>query len=587
MNLGTTSLDAKLQQAIALHQQGHLMRARSIYEKILKIQPRHFDALHLSGVIAAQTNDPARAVQLIGKAIGIDPNNAAAYCNQGSAFRELGQLESALACYDRAIAIRPNYAEAYINRSIVQRELRQWDAALESCDQAIAILPNHAEAYCGRGKVFKELKQWDAALASYDRAIALKPNFAEAYSERGIALRELSQWDAALGSYERAIAIDGNHVNAYLNRGNVLKEINELEAALASFNHAISIKADFATAHCNRSTILLLRGDFENGWRDYEWRWKDKHSTVIKQKRNFPQPLWRGGKSLAGKTILLHHEQGLGDTLQFCRYATLVADLGARVILQVPKPLCSLLTSIEGVSQVVAEGEALPAFDTFCPLMSLPLAFGTTLSTIPARVPYVTSATDKTRFWKEKLGEKTRPRVGLVWSGGFRTNRPEVWAVHNRRNIPLAKLVSLKHPEIEFFSLQKGQPAESELADLTSNGWDGPAMIDHASLLHDFSDTAALIELLDLVISVDTSTAHLAGALGKPVWLVNRFDTCWRWLLDRTDSPWYPTARIYRQTQVGDWDDVVERVRKDLPQVLTGGCGYSQTPAGPRELESG
>jgi tetratricopeptide (TPR) repeat protein len=568
LNSEATSLDAQLQRAIALHQQGHLLRARTIYEKILKVQPRHFDALHLSGVIAAQTNNPARAVQLIGRALEIDPRNAVAHCNQGSALRELEQLDAALACYDRAIAIRADYAAAYFNRSIVQRELEQWTAAMASCNRAIEILPNYAEAHCSRGKVFKELKQWEAALGCYEQAIVLKPNLADAYCERGIALKELNQHDAAFASYARAIALDPDHVYAHLNRGNLLKETGQLDAALACYAKAISVKAGFATAHCNRSTILLLRGDFEKGWADFEWRWKDRYSTVIRQKRNFPQRRWLGGRSPAGKTILLHHEQGFGDTLQFCRYATLVANLGATVILQVPKPLKNLLTSLEGVSQVIAEGDALPAFDCYCPLMSLPLAFKTTLSTIPSRVPYLKGSPDKARFWSEKLGERNKPRVGLVWSGGFRPSQPEVWAVHNRRNIPLAKLAALKHGGIEFYSLQKGQPAESELADLMSNGWDGPPIIDHTSLLDDFSDTAALIEQLDLVISVDTSTAHLAAAQGKKVWLLNRFDTCWRWLLDRADSPWYPTLKIYRQVKAGDWDDVAERVRNDLPQLL-------------------
>jgi tetratricopeptide (TPR) repeat protein len=564
-----TSVDAQLQRAIAFHQQGRLLRARTLYEKILSAHPGHFDALHLSGVVAAQTNDPARAVRLIGKAIEINPHSATAHCNQGSAYRELEQLEAALACYERAIALRPDYADAYLNRSIVERELGQWTAALASCERVIALRPDLPAAYLSRGKALKGLRQWEAALASYDRALALKPDLAEAHCERGIALRELRRWDEALSSYERAIAAQGDYAAAYLNRGNVLKELQQLDAALASFTQAISIKPDLATAHSNRSAILLLRGDFQQGWRDYEWRWKDKYSTPTRQRKNFPCPLWQGDKSIHGKTILLHHEQGLGDTLQFCRYATLVAALGARVILQVPKSLTTLLSGLEGVFQVLDEGEALPALDCFCPLMSLPLAFKTTLSTIPAPVPYLKGPNDRVRFFRDVLGERTKPRVGLVWSGGFRPSQPELWAVHERRNIPLAALAPLKHRDIDFYSLQIGQPAQSELEELNSRNWDGPALIDHTAALRDFSDTAALIENLDLVISVDTSTAHLAGALGKRVWLLNRFDTCWRWLLDRTDSPWYPTMRLYRQSCPGDWDDVIERVRGDLPQLLT------------------
>jgi hypothetical protein len=261
----------------------------------------------------------------------------------------------------------------------------------------------------------------------------------------------------------------------------------------------------------------------------------------------------------------------LGDRIQFCRYAKLVADLGATVIFETESQLKDLLGSLDGVAQVVERGNALPDFDYHCPLLSLPRAFRTTLSSIPAHVPYIKSNVGKVVYWKEQLGErKTKLRVGLVWSGGFRPNRPELWSANNRRNIPLAALAPLKHLDIQFYSLQKGQPAESELTELTAGDWNGPDIIDFTCQLHDFSDTAALIENLDLVIAVDTSTSHLAGALGKPVWILNRRDSCWRWLLGRNDSPWYPTVRLYRQRAPGDWDDVVQRVRIDLMQLIGG-----------------
>jgi tetratricopeptide (TPR) repeat protein len=566
-----TPLSAKFQQALALHQQGHLTRARTIYEKILKLQPRHFDALHLSGVIAAQTNNSARALTLIGKALEINPNSADAYCNQGSAFKVLEQFEAALRSYDNAIAIRPDYAEAHCCRSMVLRELGRWDEALASCDRAIAIRPNYADAFTSRGKIFKEMRQWDSAIASYDKAIALNPGIVEAHTEKGIGLRELGHLDGALVCYERALAIDGNYVHAHLNRGNVYMDLRRLDDALASFSRAVSLKPDFAEARANRSSIFLLRGDFANGWADYEWRWKVRNSSISRHKGNYLQPHWLGDKPIAGKTILLRAEQGFGDTLQFCRYATLVARLGAKVILQVPKSLAGLLTSLEGVLAVYCDGDPLPVFDFYCRMMSLPLAFRTTMATIPSQVPYLTTSDAKRRHWKEKIGQKCKPRVGLVWSGGFRPNQQEGWSVLNRRIMPLLKLASLKNPEIEFYSLQKGQLAESELVDLKSSGWDGPELIDFASSMQDFADTAALIEQLDLVISVDTSTAHLAGALGKPVWILLCFDSCWRWLAQRADSPWYPTARLYRQERPGNWDGVVERVRQDLGALVQSG----------------
>jgi tetratricopeptide (TPR) repeat protein len=623
--------EAAFQQAFALHRQLRLAEARALYEQTLQLQPQHFLAWHLLGVVALQSNQSERALELLGKAISINPQIAAfhesygtalaqlkrdeaaiasydraielkadlvdAHYNRGNALGRVKQYHAALASYDKAIEFRPDHADAYNNRGLILARLRRYEAALESYDHAIALNPELAVAHSNRGIVLKELKQLDAALASYDRAIALKADFAEAHSNRGIVLKDLQQLDAALASCNRAILLKADFPEAHSNRGLVLKDLEQLDAALASYDRAIALKGDFAEAYSNRGLVLqdlhlfdaaltsfaqavainrdfaaayfnramasLLTGDFESGWRDFEWRWQGAGGPIMARRR-VAQPCWLGKESLKGKTILLCSEQGLGDTLQFCRYARLVADLGARVILEVQKPLQSLLTSLEGAAQVLACGEALPEFDYYCPLVSLPLAFKTTLSTIPARVPYLRSDVQKARYWRKKLGEKRRFRVGLVWSGGFRPDQPELWPVNRRRNIPLAKLAPLQHPEVEFYSLQKGQPGESELAELTAKKWHGPPMADFTGLLHDFSDTAAFIEQLDLVISVDTSTAHLAGALGRPVWILNRFDSCWRWLLKRTDSPWYPTVRLYRQSTAGDWDGVVERVRADL-----------------------
>jgi hypothetical protein len=274
--------------------------------------------------------------------------------------------------------------------------------------------------------------------------------------------------------------------------------------------------------------------------------------------------LWLGEQSLVGKTILLHAEQGLGDTLQFCRYAPLVAQLGATVILEVQRPLFKLLQNLEGVSQLVAMGDPLPAFDYQCPLLSLPLAFNTGIESIPNQVTYITALPIQEEYWKTKLQAHQKLKVGLVWSGGFRPNHPELWSLNARRNIPLAQIAKINIPGVNFYSLQKGEPAESELLQSGNQYWDSSNFYNFVGELHDFSDTAALIANLDLIISVDTSTAHLAAAMGKPVWLLNRFDAEWRWLLDRKDSPWYPTMTLYQQERMGDWGSVIERVRRDL-----------------------
>jgi hypothetical protein len=339
---------------------------------------------------------------------------------------------------------------------------------------------------------------------------------------------------------------------------------------------------------------LLMAGDYRTGWAAYEWRWRTANAKL--QPRVFQQPLWLGAEPLSDRTILLHVEQGLGDTLQFSRYIPLLVERGARVILVVPPPLLRLMQesfqglwrySVQDAAQesahaiaqgaaaptsaaveVLAAGRPLPDFDYHCPLMSLPLAFATDLTTIPQSHPYLVADPDRAEVWGQRLGPRHRLRVGLVWSGGARPDQPELRLVNERRNLPPSKLEPLATVTADFYSLQKGEPAVGEFKRQLADGWNGPMMNDFTDELNDFADTAALIANLDLVISVDTSTAHLAAAMGKPVWILNRFDTCWRWMLDRRDSPWYPTITLYRQTRPGVWDDVIESVRTDLEALV-------------------
>jgi tetratricopeptide (TPR) repeat protein len=528
-----------------------------------------FSTLFERALHAAQNKSLAEAIELFDGAIHLEPSNAAAHCNRGTVLLELNELHGALASYDRAVTLKSDYAVAYCNRGNVLRKLRRWDEALASYDRATAINPLHAEFHCNRGNVLAELNQWDEALCSYNHAIRLNPQLADAYSNRGTVQRRLQQFDAALASYDRAIAINPNFAEAHCNRGLLLHDLGRYSAALDSYGRAIGVRPDFAEARLNRSMTLLALGDYANGWSEYEWRWRTE--LLSGERRLFTQPLWLGKQSLSGKTILLHGEQGFGDMLQFCRYSTLLEQLGASVILEVPGPLKSLLAGADGVARCVGPTDALPEFDYHCPLMSLPLAFDTTLSTVPAQVPYLRGNAVKTRIWMEKLGPRRKPRIGLVWSGGARPNQPHLWHVNRRRNIPLATLAGLLRPDMEFYSLQKGELAEAELREFAVNNSGGPQIIALSDELRDFSDSAALVANLDLVISVDTAMAHLAAALGKPVWILNRFDACWRWLVDRSDSPWYPTAKLYRQQRPGDWEGVLRQVAADLTRVAA--CG--------------
>jgi tetratricopeptide (TPR) repeat protein len=555
-------IPAKLVRARTLHQEGELAQAKLIYEDILKTDPRNSEVLNLSGLIAAQTNNLQLAADLMDKAIECDPHNVEAYCNKGTLLRQLNKWDEALVCYDRAIAIDTNLAAAHYNRGSVLRELREFHAALASYDRAIEINADFAEAQYGRGLILQVLQQNEAALASYDLAIAIEDDYAEAYSSRGHALMELGQLDAALVSLSRAIMIKGDYLPAYTNRGNSFVRLNRLDEALADFDRAIALDPDDATAHYARSLALLSRGEFAAGWIEYEWRWKAEGTSTFEQKSIFPRslhPLWLGRESIAGKNVLLYMEQGLGDAIQFCRYAKMAAALGAQVILEVHESLAVLLSDLDGVSRLVTRGSTLPAFDYQCPLLSLPLAFNTTIDSIPSG-KYLVSDPIKVEHWQTKLAglvDKTQPLIGLVWSGN------PTHANDRNRSIPFADLILHLPRNYRYISLQK-EVHEMDRAAFESNR----GIFTFSGDLKDFSDTAALCECLDLVISVDTSVAHLSGALGKRTWILLPFSPDWRWLLDRDYSPWYPRVKLYRQKQIGDWNGVLNQVSSDLFQAF-------------------
>lgn len=599
---GETPADAEFRRALALHRASRLEAAAAAYEEVLRRDPRHLAALTFLSALVLERQQHERALQLAARALEIDPVSIAVHLVEGHARCRLSQHEAAVASYERVIALKPDFADAYWHRGVALAELKRHDCAIESYDAALALEPNRASIHASRGLslyerrafedalvsfdravaldprsaevhlnralVLKDLREYEQALASLDRAIAARPDYALAHANRGNVLSELERFEEALASYGAALTFDPRHLDALCNRGNLLAELHRFGEALTCFDRALEIQPDYPQAHFSRSFVHLVLGDWANGWRGFEWRFRNEHCITSRERRHFSKPQWRG-EPVAGRTIFLHCEQGLGDTLQFCRFATSVAALGARVVLEVPAALATLLKSLAGVELLVIRGEPLPVFDLHCPLLSLPLALGTTIETVPAQIPYLRVGPHRLEKWQDRLGDRTRLRVGLAWAGGFRSDQPELWAVNHRRNIPLAKLATLRHPGIEFYSLQKGRPAEAELAEAIERCWDGPQIVDLSAALEDFEDTAALIELLDLVICVDTSIAHLTGALGKPVWILNRFDTCWRWLLDRSDTPWYPTARLYRQARRGDWDEVIRRVRDDLASLAS------------------
>lgn len=425
--------------------------------------------------------------------------------------------------------------------------------ALKFMAAAMRANPGSAETKCNYGFILQKLARNDEAMSYFNRALSGAPNYVSALLNRGTSQFALGRLDDALASFDRVLVLEPANVNALYNRANILSELRRFDEALAAFAATLARDPGHVDAHWNEALTRLLIGDFAAGWQKYEWRWATESQK--RQRRQFAQPLWRG-EPLADRSILVHAEQGFGDTLQFVRYLPKLAALGAKVILEVPPGLYPLLSAVQGASQVVVKG-VLPPFDLHCPIMSLPLAFKTTLDTIPATVPYLTAPEGSLAKWRERL-PRSKPRVALAWAGS---------ATHKRdraRSIPLAKLRILLrgNDAVEWHSVQRElRKGDAEL--LASYA----QVRDLGSQLADFADTAAVLSLADLVITVDTAIAHVAGALGRPVWVLLPYSPDFRWLLDRDDSPWYPSARLFRQSRADDWDSVIARVKADLADL--------------------
>ena len=524
--------------------------ALASYQRALDLQPCFPAALCNRAVVLLSLGRAQEAVEGFQLAIAVSPNDALVYYNLALAQQSLGQRSAALDSYGKAIEVRPDYAEAHFNRAQLNEELAQWQEALIGYDRTIALQPHMPNAHFRRGNLLVQLKRWHDALESFEHAVADDPGSVAACLHHGNVLREMGRWDSALSSYDRAISVKPDDASSHFNRGVLLEQLRRLPEALASFERAIAIQPDLAPAQYNRALALLLKGDLSEGFANYEWRWKNPTPSLTPDDYHSQLPLWMGSESLLGKRILIFSEQGLGDTLQFCRYVKQVTEHGAKVILEVQEPLCELLANLESAAQVIPRGSAIPACDYKVPLLSLPRLLHTTLETIPAERRYVCADQSKVEAWKVRLGAATCPRIGLAWSGN-----PQYPNDHHR-SMPLATLIKLLPREYQYFCLQKEIP-EADRVVLASN----PQVADYQL---DFPDTAALCEHMDLIVSVCTSVAHLAGSMGRPLWLLLAFNADWRWFLDREETPWYPSARLYRQPAIGDWDAVVARVARDL-----------------------
>jgi tetratricopeptide (TPR) repeat protein len=518
-------LNDMLARAIELHTRGELDAAAALYLQLIEADPDHFDALHMLGVYALQTGDLEAAHNLITQAIRVRGDDARAHVHLSAVLQQQGRLQEALSVIQQALIVAPDLALALNNAAaLLSKDLKRPAEALPLLEHALRIDEQDATAWNGLGYALIELRRHEEALLCLERALQLRPGFAL----------------------------------AWYNHGNALQLQNRLADAMRSYDAALAADPGLVDAHFGQSVCRLLAGDLAKGFRQYEWRWRKPAYQALAQQQ--AQPLWLGETALHGKTLLVHHEQGFGDTLQMVRYVPLLAALGAHVILRVQRPLLALLAGMGGAT-VIGSDDPAPPHDCQIPLMSLPLALGTRLDDIPARLPYIQADAALCAQWLQRLGparvQPRAPRIGLAWAGSPTHNND------GARSIPLQNMLTLVRPGLDVIALQRDLSAVNKLQLARQ-----PALRSFASAQTDFAQSAALVAQLDLVICVDTSIAHLAGALGKPVWLLLPYAPDWRWMLEREDSPWYPGMRLFRQRQPGNWDEVLVRVAAALAQLI-------------------
>jgi tetratricopeptide (TPR) repeat protein len=583
-------IEETFSKAYALHQSGHIDEAENLYQVVLAAAPGHVNALNLTAAARLRKGDRAGFLHYIERSLAIKPLQPAPLNNRGSVLYELGRYEEAADSFHRAIALSPGFGAAHHNLGNALHKLKRYEEAAASHERAIKILPDKAEAHFERGNALRKLKMHAAALACHERAIALKADYWQAHFRRGdalaaldrqgeavtayrktlelkpdvlavlnnlgIALQDHGRLEDAVACYEQVLRLNPHIPQAETNLGRALDLLGRIEEALLHYDAALRIDPAWPSAKWNKANALLSLGRYREGWALYETRLDTQEREICE----LPAPRW-DGTPFPGKTLLLSVEQGFGDALQFVRYAALCKERGGKVMVFCPKPLLRLFGNCPYVDFAVDQIRS-GDFDCKIELMSLPHLFGTTLEDIPAAIPYLQCDPKVSGLWAARLGSFPAPKVGLVWAGSSHEDQIDAHRIDRRRSMSLAQLQPLLSlPGTTFFSLQMGKAA-GQIDELGLR----ERIIDLTSHIDDFMDTAGLVQNLDLVISVDTSVAHLAGALGKPVWVLSRFDACWRWLRNRPSNPWYPTARVFGQPAPGDWQTVTARVRQALEQ---------------------
>jgi tetratricopeptide (TPR) repeat protein/GT2 family glycosyltransferase len=577
-----------MELAARRHQSGHLQEAEQLYRLVLQSNPDNPAALHSLGIIAHQMGNHNKAIELINAAIVNNPGMPQYYNTLGLVFEAVGELEQAVLAYHQAVSTKPDYAEAYHNMAIALQSQSRYTEAIEKCKQAILLKSDYAEAYNTMAFSLEKQERFDEAIENYRQALHLKPDFAEAYnhlgfvlnrqgksaeaienfrralevdlnyaevySNLGIALKERQQFAEAIENFEQALRIEPDFAEAYYNLANSLRDEGRCSEAIENYKNAIRLKPEYAEAHWNMSLTNLLSGNFIEGWKGYRWR-RNIDSKILIDRNYTGKPRW-DGTPFEGKRLFVHYEQGLGDNIQFVRYLPMIKAKGGTVIFETLKPLIALLKDFSGADQVVEnrpDGKPSVDFDIYTSLLDMPNIFGTTLEKIPAEIPYIHAETAKAQYWRNKLVGSFF-KVGIVWAGSPTHGNDHYRSCKLKDFAPLAKIDGVR-----LYGLQKGKAAVQmdEMAGILP-------VVNISKEFEDFTDTAAAIENLDLVISVDTSVLHLAGAMGKPVWALLPYAPEWRWMLNRQDSPWYPTMRLFRQKDWGRWEPVFEHVTSEL-----------------------
>ncbi len=535
----------------------HLPNAEEHLRAAIRVSPSHTEALLQLGILLEESQRFKEALAFYQALLASQPDHFIALCNSANCLQHLEQFDEALSYYEKALTISPDHAVALSNLGVVYHKLERFDKAILCFEKGIRSNPQSAELFLNAGVSILKSRQPTKALTHFEKAISLRSGYLEAHLNKAIALEEFQRYPEACESLTQAISASPQAALAYATRAYFFAKQNRLTEAIADLEKAICLQPEDVPTHVLLAVVSLLSGDYARGWQESEWRWKRKENAPVQ--RNLPGKLWLGTESLEGKTLFVHFEQGLGDSIQFCRLLSLLQGKAGKVVFEVQGSLLPLLADLPGTHQTIAHGDPIPPYDFFCPLMSLPLAFRIDLSNLPAPQSYLHACPHLLRTWQQRLGPKKRPRVGLAWSGN--PQHPD----DANRSASLQSLLPWLPAELEWIVIQKEIRPEDQAF---LQNWEGVRLFPEE--LTNFSQTAALLSCLDLVLTVDTSLAHLGGALGIPTWIMVPFFPDWRWLLHRTDSPWYPSVRLYRQLAFGDWKSLFEPLQRDLQQLAHG-----------------